>query len=104
MKIIQRIPSSELYAFYEIHYESLEEFGKLHAKATDIIRGKLPKPEPVPVCSICKKNMQKSSKGKFYCKHIVDGQIEWGKAVYPEKEPTEKTKEFFKDMETDDMI
>jgi len=97
MKITERIPT-EMYAYFELEFDSYEDFKKNYAKARDLINGKIPKPEPIPHCSICQKPMSKSKHGKWYCKHLVDGNIEWGNAEYPEKEPNEKEKAFLKDL------
>ncbi len=97
MKITERIPT-EMYAYFEIEFDSLEEFKGNYAKIRDAINDKIPKPEPIPHCSICQKPMMKSVAGRYYCKHLVDGKVEWGTAEYPEPELKETEKKFLKDF------
>ena len=75
-KITERIPT-EMYAYFEIEYDSITEFKK---ERDNILKElPLPQPEKVPNCSICKKPMKKSKAGKYYCKHGED----WGEEVFP---------------------
>lgn len=99
MKITQKISNYEPNEYFMIEFDSLDEFKKNYAKTKDFLLDKLPKPEPIPVCHICHNPMMKSSKGKFYCKHLTDGKIEWGNPIYPEEEPKEKHKEFLSGLE-----